>query len=53
MKIEWQSLKQVQGCLLKGIYATQLHVRGDDLVLFSSEYVLKINNPFGLRIHFD
>lgn len=44
IKIEWQSLKQVHGCLLKGIYASQLHVR-DDLVLFSSEYFLKIENP--------
>ncbi|QUW23112.1 hypothetical protein JSQ81_05970 [Sporosarcina sp. Marseille-Q4063] len=48
MKTEWQSLKQVRGCLLTGIYANQLHVR-DDLVLFSSEYILKIKNPDTLK----
>lgn len=48
MKTEWQSLKSLQGCLLTGIYASQLHVR-DDLVLFSSEYVFKIKNPVTLE----
>ncbi|WP_419957452.1 hypothetical protein [Psychrobacillus psychrotolerans] len=44
MEKGWEIQKQVKGCILTGIYASQLHVR-DDLVLFSSEYVLKIRNP--------
>lgn len=45
MKMDRQNQKQLlQGCLLTGIYAQQLHV-SEDLVLFSSEFLLKFKNP--------
>ncbi|TQR15410.1 hypothetical protein [Psychrobacillus vulpis] len=51
MKIDWQSLKPVQGCLLTGIYANQLNVYqyNNFLDLQTIQLILKIKNPHSLE----
>jgi hypothetical protein len=48
---EWNTLKQVNGCLLGDICSNQLHVSHDnnDIVLIPGDLIFKITNPTTLE----